>query len=223
MQSKYRVICADPPWSFDDELKKMRDGIHRGAASQYPVLDISEIANLRVKELADPDGCVLALWCPSVLIDDGLRTLRAWGFEYKQTYVWVKTKKTENALKEVASDKDLNSCLAFGMGRLFRQTHEIALIGTRGRVYPHLASKSERSVSLAENDGHSVKPELIQDALERMFPEGPKLELFARRNRPGWDCLGNDENVSPIKEDIRDSIKRLLGEVPSYEQLIRDE
>lgn len=220
MQPRYRVLAADPPWSFDDELKKMRDGTNRGASSQYPTLDINEIANLRVKELADPDGCVLALWCPSVLLDDGLRTLRAWGFDYKQTYVWVKTKKVDNALKAVQSSKDFNDCLAFGMGRLFRQTHELALIGTRGKVYPHLVSKSERSVCFDANDGHSIKPELLQDALEKMFPVGPKLELFARRKRPGWDCVGNDDQVSDVhpKEDIRDAIKRLLGEVPSYRE-----
>ena len=36
---------------------------------------------------------------------------------------------------------------------------------------------------------HSAKPEAVQDRIERLWP-GPRLELFARRHRPGWTCLG---------------------------------
>lgn len=215
MSVKFRCISADPPWAFDDELKKMRDGTRRGASSQYPILNIDEIAKLRVSELAAPDGCVLFLWCPSVLIPDGLRTMAAWGFDYKQTYIWIKTKKgkatlVESAVEGEADDINPNEELAFGMGRLFRAVHEIALVGTRGKdVYKHLKNKSQRSACFAENLGHSKKPEAPQDSLELMFPDGPFLELFARRKRTNWTCIGNEVCDG---EDIRDSIKRLLGE-----------
>ena len=45
--------------------------------------------------------------------------------------------------------------------------------------------------------GHSEKPELFMDMVEQMSP-GPYLELFARRNRLGWDTWGNEclEHVS---------------------------
>lgn len=213
---QYRVICADPPWQFSDELKKMRDGTQRSAVSQYPVLNISEIMKLRVGELAAKDGCVLFLWCPSVLLPDGLQTMKSWGFQFKQTYPWIKIKKNkvqqvESAVDGEMSAPDPNSEMSFGMGRLFRASHEIALVGTSGKgIYDHLENKSQRSVCFAENLGHSIKPENPQDSLEKMFPKGQWLELFARRHRANWECVGNEVCFG---EDIRDSIKRLLGEV----------
>ncbi len=109
---------------------------------------------------------------------------------------------------ELIGDFDINNILSFYMGRAFRQTHEIALIGKKGNIYKHLQNKSQRSVLLDVNSKHSSKPEGLQDRLDLMFPTVSKLELFARRDRPGWDCVGN-ENKSTFGQDIRDSIERL--------------
>lgn len=103
---------------------------------------------------------------------------------------------------------DLNDCLNFFMGRLFRQTHEIALVGKRGKVYDKLENKAQRSVLLDINLKHSAKPEGLQDRLEIMFPKANRLELFARRVRLGWETVGL-ECPATLGEDIRDSIKRL--------------
>lgn len=235
----FRVIVADPPWIFNDELK-MSD-VKRSAASNYDVMTISDIKKLPIKDFADPNGCLLALWVPSSLLQDGLDTMKAWGFTQKQTYVWVKTKKeslnslipslvttaidlagdlkhgvwgpkakhatVKKAIKETAKKFSLQDILAFGMGRLFRQTHEICLIGTsNNKIYKILADKSQRSVSLAENLKHSAKPEHLQNSLDQMFPNTPKMELFARRHRPNWVCLGNEICNG---EDIRDSLAKL--------------
>ena len=233
---KYRVIVADPPWSFKDSLK-MSD-VARGAAANYKVMSISDIKQLPIKDYADPNGSILALWIPSSLLQDGLDTMKAWGFKHKQTYVWVKTKKeslgslrksftktVKTALKagnwdafqfsdirdlfvQTASSFSLTDMLSFGMGRLFRQTHEICLIGTNNnKIYKHLANKSQRSINFAENLKHSAKPEHLQNSLEIMFPKGNKLELFARRQRTGWVCLGNEICNG---EDITVSLAKLI-------------
>jgi N6-adenosine-specific RNA methylase IME4 len=237
MKKKFQVIVADPAWSFKDSLK-MSD-VPRGAAANYTLMTNSDIIGLDVKSIVDPDGCVLALWVPSSLLQEGLNTMKAWGFSHKQTYVWVKIKndplksvrnifldicKIQDAFKEqvsvgkffksmkksIKSVTDFNrlkEILAFGMGRLFRQTHEICLIGiSNGKIYKSLENKSQRSVSLAPNLRHSAKPEHLQDSLEIMFPMGNKLELFARRKRSGWTCLGNEVCNG---EDIRDSLRNL--------------
>ena len=237
---KFQVIVADPPWSFNDSLKM--DDVARGAQANYNTMTISQIRQLPIKNLISPNGSILALWVPSSLLQEGLDTMKDWGFAHKQTYVWVKTKKdplallksaikrgTKGALKifrdissrdvkeslslfpKALADKvrifDLNSVLAFGMGRLFRQTHEICLIGTSSNtIYKSLQNKSQRSVSLAENLRHSAKPEHLQDSLELMFPKSNKLELFARRERKGWVCLGNEVCNG---EDITVSLAKL--------------
>lgn len=229
---KFKVIVADPPWPFKDTLKMSE--VPRGAEANYSVMTIKDIKELPMKQFIDPNGSILALWVPSSLLQEGLDTMKEWGFSHKQTYIWVKTKKEPLAgaiakvLKLIVSASksngtskknwknyfqsalhgfSLNDCLAFGMGRLFRQTHEICLIGvSNNKIYKFLENKSQRSVSLEPNLRHSAKPEDLQNSLDTMFPSGDRLELFARRHRPGWVCLGNEICNG---EDIRVSLAKL--------------
>lgn len=231
---KFDVIVADCPWSFDDKID-MSD-VARGAEANYAVLDIKAIKELKVQEVT-ADNAILALWVPSSLLQEGLDTMKSWGFRQTQTHVWVKTKKSpledildicreridslpgavgprlwNKAIKEwlaKATDEfNMNDMLAFGMGRLFRQTHEICLLGVRGKIYDQLKSKSERSVHFATNLKHSAKPEILQDRLDVMFPNALKLEMFARRSRAGWTCVGL-ECPDSLGADIRDSLEKL--------------
>lgn len=234
MSKYFDVVVADPPWSFSDKLT-MSD-VKRGASSNYSTMTINDIKALKVNQLANPDGCVLALWCPSSLLMDGLEVMKGWGFNHKQSYIWVKTKKdlasevfgdmkdlpifkdkniSKQSIKNTIADikkqckVQLNDFLQFGLGRLFRQTHELALIGINNSgIYKKLENRSQRSVCFAPNLKHSAKPEDLQNALEVMFPKPAKyLELFARRQRFEWTCLGNEIGN---KEDIRLSIEGLL-------------
>lgn len=215
---KFEVVVADPPYSFSDRLTM--SSVKRGSSANYDTLSNNDIKNLNVEKIV-ADDAVLALWVPSSLIQSGLDIMKAWGFEQKQTFVWVKHKKeplkellkiirysSGQLIKSNMINFDLNKILNFGMGRLFRQTHEIALVGTRGKVYDKLQNRSQRSVLLDKNIGHSAKPEGLQDRLDLMF-KGPKLEMFARRVRPGWICVGN-ECPSTMGEDIRDSLENLM-------------
>lgn len=220
----FDVIVADPPWSFDDKLDM--SAVKRGAAAQYSVLDIEAIKALRVKCLAAPDA-VLALWVPSSLLQEGLDTMKAWGFKQTQTHIWVKTKKFPleqlyktviKSIKNKATFSDildlfenfsLSETISCYLGHLFRQTHEICLLGVRGRVYKHMKNKSQRSVHFGHNLKHSAKPEDLQNMLDLMFPTATRLEIFARRSRPGWSCIGL-ECPDTMGEDVRDSIDRLI-------------
>jgi N6-adenosine-specific RNA methylase IME4 len=111
-------------------------------------------------------------------------------------------------IKDVFSNFSFDNLLAFGMGRLFRQTHELAIIGVRGKIYNHIENKSQRSVHFHPATKHSVKPESLQDRLDIMFPKGNRLEMFARRSRNGWICVGL-ESPQTMGEDIRDTLNRL--------------
>lgn len=169
---KFRVVVADCPWSFSDKLTM--NATKRGAEANYNVLTIDDIKRIPVWNWVQDDS-MLALWVPSSLIQQGLDVMAAWGFNQKQIYTWVKTTK--------------NGGLGFGMGRHFRGCTEHALIGTRGKNNP--LSKSERNCDLNLSTPHSAKPETLQDKFEKMYP-GPYLELFARRSKPNWTCVGNE-------------------------------
>ena len=244
MKNSFNVICMDPPWNFADKLQ-MSD-VARGAIANYNTLSIPDIKKLSIKNLASPDGAILALWTPSSLLQEGLDVMKEYGFHHKQTYVWVKTKKqpldtlatwvkkillksqapldikgaTSSLIKEIGSF-NVNSILSMNMGRLFRQTHEICLLGTNNtKIYKLLSNKSQRSVSFAENLKHSAKPETLQNSLELMFPNCRKIEIFSRRQRPGWICLGNESPMSR-GEDISVSLSKVQSLTePQYQNLL---
>lgn len=225
---KFRVILADCPWSFGDNLTMSK--VKRGAKSNYDIMTNEDLKNLPVEDIADEDS-ILLLWVPSSLIQEGLDVMNAWGFRQTQTHVWVKTKKNpfkhirkdillsltsvpkkglRTFVDELVSKFSISNILDFGMGRLFRQTHEILLVGVRGKIYKHLRNKSQRSVHFSPATKHSIKPEILHNMLDKMFPDETfgKVELFARRQVPGWFCIGNDLDISK-NEDIKDSIDKL--------------
>lgn len=230
---KHHIIVADPAWNFSDGLTM--DSVKRGASSQYDVLDFKAIKALPVERVC-ADDALLALWVPSSMLVEGLEVMEAWGFKHKQTFIWVKVKVNpfEGIIKAIKKDSfnngktplnqtlfssikntiesfDLNDALRFGMGRLLRNTHEIALIGTKGKIYSKLKNKSQRTVHFYKALKHSAKPEGLQDKLDIMFKGSrtAKLEMFARRQRKGWTCVGNEVEGPHFGEDIRDSLDRL--------------
>jgi len=223
---KFRVIIADCPWGFGDELSMSK--IKRGASANYKTLPIEDLKNLPVKEICEDDS-ILVLWVPSTLLSEGLDVMKAWGFRQTQTHIWVKTKNNPlqflqqelvksfklasktgfiQLINDIFSKFSFDNLLAFGMGRLFRQTHELAIIGVRGKIYNFIENKSQRSVHFYPATKHSVKPEYLQDRLDIMFPKGNRLEMFARRARKGWTCVGL-ESPQTMGEDIRDTLDRL--------------
>ena len=110
------------------------------------------------------------------MVPEAYQVVRAWGYVPKTEIVWVKRTRTGKRW--------------FGMGRTVRAEHEVCIVATRGkpRVRSHrIRSTFEASVPAR---GHSAKPEAFADLVESLC-DGPYVELFARRQRPGWTCLGN--------------------------------
>jgi N6-adenosine-specific RNA methylase IME4 len=232
MNKKYTVIVIDPPYEFGDKLS-MSD-VARGADANYSTMTISQIKALPVNNIADPNGAILALWVPSSLLQEGMDIMKAYGFNQKQSYIWIKSTKEpfkklikqvvldvkskkgkilRDALKQTILQFNFNGMFGFGMGRLFRQSHEVCLIGTNNnKIYKKLLNKSQRSVCFAPNLKHSAKPEHLQDALDKMFDGNKcsKIEIFSRRQRKNWICIGN-ESVMTKNEDILVSLKKVIN------------
>lgn len=165
----YRVLVADPPWKFDDKLP----GPGRGAEKYYPCLNMMELYRFPLPP-HDVDS-VLFLWRVASMQQEALHVVSMWGFTVKTELVW---------LKRTATGKR-----HFGMGRTLRAEHETCLIATRGKMPPKV--RSVRSTFEAPVGRHSEKPDAFYDLVEQLY-DGPYLELFARRQRPGWTCLGNE-------------------------------
>ena len=81
---KYKIIYADPPWSYQDK------GCNGTMAEHYNGMSIKDLCNMPVNELADKD-CVLFLWATYPLLPEALKLIKAWGFTYKSiAFQWVK-------------------------------------------------------------------------------------------------------------------------------------
>jgi N6-adenosine-specific RNA methylase IME4 len=102
----------------------------------------------------------------------------AWGFEFRTGSVWVKT--------EGEGKHDI------GEGHYFRQEHEHLLLGIRGDVPAPPTDRRPPSVFYAPRREHSRKPDEAYEIIERMYPELPKIELFARHKRDGWERWGKE-------------------------------
>ena len=88
--AKYRVIYADPPWSYNDKCDagSVQSG---GAEKHYPSMTIAELCALPIKSIVEPDA-VLFLWVTSPLLFECAPIIEAWGFKYKTSFVWDKVK-----------------------------------------------------------------------------------------------------------------------------------
>lgn len=166
---RYAVLYADPPWHF--EVYNEESGVERAAGNHYPTMSLNEICALPVLNLATADA-VLFMWTTAPHLRESFEVLAAWGFEYKTNIVWVKDK--------------------IGLGYFVRNQHELLLMATRGDMPSPLPANRPSSVIGAPRREHSRKPDAAYALIERMFPELPKLELFARHARDGWDVWGNE-------------------------------
>ena len=161
---KYRVIYADPPWSYGDKQKIEGLG---GAEKHYPTMAIDDICALPVPA---EENAVLFLWVTSPLLEDSFKVINAWGFKYKSSFVWDK--------------------IAHNMGHYNSVRHEFLLIATRGSCTPD-ANKLLDSVVSIERTDHSRKPNWFRDMIDMLYPAGERLEMFAREAPEGWDVWGN--------------------------------
>jgi N6-adenosine-specific RNA methylase IME4 len=158
----FTTILADPPW---DVLQKGGRGAHR----HYPLMTTEQITALPVERLARVDAH-LWLWVTNATLFAGQAVMGAWGFTYRSCLTWVKP--------------------GLGLGSFYlRNNTEHLLFGTRGKA--PVLFRSQPTWLYAPKQEHSHKPEEQYAVIERCSP-GPYLELFARRERPGWQVWGNE-------------------------------
>jgi N6-adenosine-specific RNA methylase IME4 len=162
------VILADPPWKFD--VYDAESGLDRCAAAHYPTMELEEICGMPIADLATPDA-VLFLWSTSPHLQKALHVLGPWGFEYRTNVVWIKNRP--------------------GLGYWVRNQHELLLIAARGHMRSPAEETLPSSIISARVREHSRKPDEAYELIERMYPELPKIELFARNARAGWAVWGN--------------------------------
>lgn len=172
---RFGTVLADPPWRFINRTGKMAPEHRR--LSRYETMTTEEICALPVEKVA-AERAHLYLWAPNALLPDALSVMKAWGFEYKSNIVWHKVR------KDGGSD-------GRGVGFYFRNVTEVILFGVRGKNVRTL-SAGRRQVNLlaTRKREHSRKPDEQYELIESCS-WGPRIELFSRGERNGWECWGD--------------------------------
>ncbi len=176
----FGTIVADPPWRYNSGVSALRSG-GKGAQAEhhYPTMTNEELALLPIKGLS-AEQAHLYLWVtvPRLIGDwQGSREttpfdiVESWGFRPITMLTWVKEGRP-------------------GPGWYFRGQTEHVIFATRGDLgIP--AERRVKNVFSAPKVGHSSKPGMFFDMVERISP-GPFLELFSRSSKLGWTSLGNE-------------------------------
>lgn len=159
----YTTIVADPPWRYVSTSSARAD-----ASKHYSTMTAAEVAFMPVRDLV-ADDAHLWLWTTNAFMEDAHRVVRTWGFQPITIVTWCKP--------------------GPGVGHYVRNNTEHVLLASRGRA---MTPETKPLSSWFEwpRGRHSEKPGHFYELVEQVSP-GPYLELFARRQRLGWDGWGH--------------------------------
>jgi len=170
-KGKFNIIYADPPWQY-------YEGGYKNQSQHYETRTVEEMYELPIWDLM-ADDCILFLWVTFPILDQVFDLIKHWGFNYSTVgFVWVKSKKDKTGY-------------FFGLGNWTRSNVELCLIATRGSIERKDASISQ--IIYEPVGKHSQKPDIVRDKIVQLVGDLPRVELFSRKEVPGWHYHGNQK------------------------------
>jgi N6-adenosine-specific RNA methylase IME4 len=172
----FQTILMDPPWNERGAGK-----CKRGADRHYKLMGKKRIRDtiLQSGVWRPARDSHLYCWVTNNKLPDGLWLVEQLGFRYVTNVAWPKDRS--------------------GLGQYFRGRHELMLFAVRGDGYavrterkdlpscipaPHVRDERGKII-------HSAKPPVFRQLIEDRS-HGPRLEMFAREEVPGWAAWGNE-------------------------------
>ncbi len=176
INNKYGVIYSDPPWQQKKGgLRKTRPNQTRNL--DYNTLSLQDIKQIhaRVSELCETKHNFF-VWTIDKFLFETERIMNELGYKLHARFVWDKTNGVAPAFTVRFSHEYL--LWFYKSGNMLKPCNE-----QRGKFMTVFREQALR---------HSKKPIVAYEMLEAMFPKAKKLELFARNQREGWDCWGDE-------------------------------
>lgn len=176
---KYKIIYADPPWSFGSKAYQdgQRDMLNL-AKTQYQTMSHTDLKELPVYQITE-ENAALFLWTTDAHLKEAIEVMETWGFSYKTVaFNWIKRYKTGS--------------LVYNFAPWTLKSHELCLLGIKGKMGHLKKSNNVKGLIEAERTTHSKKPHEARFRIEALFGNLPRIELFAREKTPGWDVWGNE-------------------------------
>ncbi len=168
---KYDLIVIDPPWPINKIQRRVRP--NQTKELDYETMDLMAIKALPLKHIAD-DNCVVFLWTIQKFLPDAFQLFNEWGVRYQRTLTW---------------DKQNGMCL-FG----FHHRTEFVLFGYKGKLDMYPRQKAVPTVFAEKSTRHSAKPDGFYSMIEHFGNK--RIDLFARKQRLGWDVYGDEVSNS---------------------------
>jgi len=183
----YGAIAIDPASRFSSytAIQSQNWSSRRDNERHYRTMSFAELAALPVKGLAAPSGCHLFVWTSRPFLPQALKLIEAWEFKYStRAFTWLKTRRGWDGgpLLELEDFPP-------GLGLTVRHQTEIVLLARRGNC--RRQRKDVRELILAPRREHSRKPDKFYHRVEQ-YCSGPYADLFAREQRAGWSCWGDE-------------------------------
>ena len=160
------VIVADPALRFK---VRSENGEDRSAENHYPCGTVEEIIALKPPMA---DDAVVFMWTSGPQLANSMAIVKGWGFQYKTYSAWDKEAK--------------------GTGYRGRSRLELILIATKGNIPAPAPGEQFPQLFRAKRGKHSEKPDVVYEEIARLYPNLIKLEMFARKPRPGCRTWGNE-------------------------------
>ena len=179
---KYRTIIIDPPWTVRNNFRDLRF-YRMGKPMQYSLMSDNEIMDFPINSFA-ANNCDLFLWAITSKIPLCFKILENWKFRYVDFIAW---------------DKEIGT----PVNGIYRKV-EWVIYAYRGKMGINKRGKFIPSLIREKRTYHSRKPNIFYEILRDNTHE-PRIDIFAREKRDGFDGWGNEY----IKETLltKDIIK----------------
>ena len=177
-EKQFDIIYADPPWDYGGKLQfdkssKSADEIDlakkifiSSASFKYPTLKLDALKLMPIHAIAK-ENCLLFMWVTSPHLAQAISLGQEWGFEYRTVaFIWDK--------------------MVHNPGQYTLSNCELCLVFKRGKIPQPRGARNVQQLIRSPRRAHSMKPDEVRKAIEKMFPSQEKIELFARRKCCEW-------------------------------------
>ena len=173
---KYSIIYADPPWKQSKGGKKSVRKNSSGKPLDYQTISLEEIKeHIKQATSLTTENSILFLWTIDKYLFEAEQIAKSLGYKLHARMIW-------------------NKVTGIPAAFTIRYGHEYLLYMYKGKLLP--VDTNERgkihSVFTEQVKRHSQKPQVAYEIIERLYPHRCRLEMYARNQRNGWDCWGNE-------------------------------
>lgn len=173
---RYDLIVTDPPWQQTKGGKKSVRPQSSGTELDYPVCSLEDIKeHLRQASTLCEGNSVLFLWTIDKYLLEAQQMAEELGYKLHARMIW-------------------NKVTGIPAAFTIRYGHEYLLYMYRGKFTPVATEARGKIHTVFEERArrHSQKPEISYDIISQLYPHARKLEMYARTERDGFDCWGNE-------------------------------